>query len=1358
MKNGGKVMFSIILSALLAGSAGAAFVKTNAYNDNFIDVSKSAWYMDNVKDSYELGIMDGNGNGIFNPDGDITIAEAVTISARTHAIYNGKDIPDADGEWYERYVAYAKENAIISADFDDYNRAAKRHEVASLFANALPAEYYNAVNSVKEIPDVPESREYYNDILMLYNAGVVMGSDSFGFFHPESNITRAEIAAVISRAAIPDIRLEKTLDIMTEDNAFQLCIGVSDVSWDVDLRGAAPKLVPEDTLFLGLFDVYEDASTAYIRRFNKTQTGIITADLKVMMRGDGAYIEYRNDKDKPVYRLEIVEDNLCILKSDGNYEKLCGINTMDNTYSIKVVIDLDNCKGTTAVGGVEYETIPLLTDKENTNILNFRFATTDKSTAIVKPLNADIYANYAVFDSFAYTDENTAPYFWTADSGVVVTNGQINLAHNKSITKVFSPVSGSIASEFKFILPVGEVVNYFITSGNKTVLKFESDGAHLYANGEKVYENYVHNLWYRMRFELDTDLQIILVKLNGRKIAEIPFAATTTSINGISVKNLGDTEISIDDFKVFELKEYDDYVPVPVIPEGEEKYTVGLNVCNIWREGTHFGWLSVSQFDEIIPVLGYYDEGNPETADWEIKLMKEHGIDFQGICWYPEVFDSPIKEPKLVSHLHDGYMNAKYSDMMNYCLIYEASAGSKPSSLEQWKDYFVPYLIENYFKDDRYMKIDNRIVFGAFSQGSFVNAIGGTEVAYEALEYLENEVKKLGFDGIIYLWGNDQRMSNIGSDGYAAYSWAHAGHTAAVNIERMTYYAENGYAYHVPTVSVGFNEVPWANKRYPMISKAEYDYTHNWVVSEFLSKYPSEKWHENFVWISTWNEYGEGTYVMPTLNDKKFDYLNVLRKYYTDEGEDESVNVIPTESQRYRINHLYPQYRRRLGREYLKASRFTDEAYFLDYSNASCGTAGVNGSSIVIDENGFYGRSSDNDPMVIVTKFNDTINLDDIAEIRITIKGPVGHPVEIFYTTDKSTSWSQDKSIYFMLTSNEFETYTLNTWGLKDWNGTLTGIRVDPTQYADVEFCIKSIQFLANHDSELLSNKITINNNSFKVEYTPEIINTGDVVMAFDHNLDNFDARLGSFHTWDKENGILTLAFKDHSVVFTVGSEKYVFDGIERDLGFTLKEFDGIPLIPIKKLCDDLGFSFTINENKEIIIETPALNYYKELEKNSIPGVWEFNTPGYTEGWGSNHYRLDVDGDYLKGTYTTHDRDPVIALNKEISLPAKDYNKLEIRLRYSYDGPINEMQFYYVTDKDKNWNEGKCIRISYTSTDSGDNFETYTFNLSKKDEWKDIITHLRFDPYDSYGNVDVDYIRFIYDETLETEEQAEGEN
>ena len=92
----------------------------------------------------------------------------------------------------------------------------------------------------------------------------------------------------------------------------------------------------------------------------------------------------------------------------------------------------------------------------------------------------------------------------------------------------------------------------------------------------------------------------------------------------------------------------------------------------------------------IKPVLGYNDEGNPETADWEIKYLVEHGIDFQAFCVFPDKSDAPLKMDE-TAHLYDGFMNPKYSDMSHFAVIWEAAAGKKPTNMEAWKKYFVPY-------------------------------------------------------------------------------------------------------------------------------------------------------------------------------------------------------------------------------------------------------------------------------------------------------------------------------------------------------------------------------------------------------------------------------------------------------------------------------------------------------------------------------------------------------------------------------------------------------------------------------------------------------------------------------------------
>lgn len=64
-------------------------------------------------------------------------------------------------------------------------------------------------------------------------------------------------------------------------------------------------------------------------------------------------------------------------------------------------------------------------------------------------------------------------------------------------------------------------------------------------------------------------------------------------------------------------------------------------------------------------------------------------------------------------------------------------------------------------------------------------------------------------------------------------------------------------------------------------------------------------WQENFAMISTWNEYGEGTYIMPSDGLHGFEYLDALREVYSGGGA--HTDVKPTAEQKALITHNYPQ-------------------------------------------------------------------------------------------------------------------------------------------------------------------------------------------------------------------------------------------------------------------------------------------------------------------------------------------------------------------------------------------------------------------------------------------------------------------
>ena len=384
-----KMLVLLMVAIMLAVGINAAFEKVNTYSNNFADVAATSWYAENVKTAYELGFMNGKSEGKFDPNGNVTVAEGITMASRLNAIYNGTEITGANGEvpeyridfddpsilvdlsernsrnnsginfsnatgeikdgmiilqpdalqkngtydpgimiegldlntknynkltfrmkrdkldnpdpeakrnewieifyktsvspsisntkcayvslsnienlsdwfeievelsqyisytdyltglrfdttnnngiyyidyivlsksekydkskWYDVYVDYAIKNGIIDKgefSVEDFARNITRRELCNLFAAALPEEYYTPINSIKGIPDIAFDDVDADVLLMLYNAGVLLGSDSEGTFNADSDIKRSEVAAIINRSALPENRVKGSI-------------------------------------------------------------------------------------------------------------------------------------------------------------------------------------------------------------------------------------------------------------------------------------------------------------------------------------------------------------------------------------------------------------------------------------------------------------------------------------------------------------------------------------------------------------------------------------------------------------------------------------------------------------------------------------------------------------------------------------------------------------------------------------------------------------------------------------------------------------------------------------------------------------------------------------------------------------------------------------------------------------------------------------------------------------------------------------------------------------------------------------------------------------------------------------------
>lgn len=180
----------------------------------FTDVPADAWYAQDIAQVQELGIIQGKGNDLFDPDGTLTVAQTITLAAKTRAYHNDETIPVVEGgSWYSGALAYAKAQGIISGnEFSNYDANATRGEMAYLFARALPDTEYKAINSITELPDVNSSTKYSTEIFKLYCAGIVAGSDNYGTYEPDSQITRAQATAILNRVVHPENRKPLTLE------------------------------------------------------------------------------------------------------------------------------------------------------------------------------------------------------------------------------------------------------------------------------------------------------------------------------------------------------------------------------------------------------------------------------------------------------------------------------------------------------------------------------------------------------------------------------------------------------------------------------------------------------------------------------------------------------------------------------------------------------------------------------------------------------------------------------------------------------------------------------------------------------------------------------------------------------------------------------------------------------------------------------------------------------------------------------------------------------------------------------------------------------------------------------------------
>ncbi len=190
----------------------AEYPTVRTYNGQFTDINKNDWFYDEVAAAYSLGVISGASAASYNPNGNLSIAEAVKFAAVSHQLLTkGKvDEVTSDTVWYRPYLEYCKKNYIVTEDYPDYDTPALRAQVAVLFSRAITASGAETDELNEITPDVlrdVDSSDWYSGAAYrMYRWGIMTGDEN-GNLSPNDTIKRSEIAAVVMRVIDPDVRV-----------------------------------------------------------------------------------------------------------------------------------------------------------------------------------------------------------------------------------------------------------------------------------------------------------------------------------------------------------------------------------------------------------------------------------------------------------------------------------------------------------------------------------------------------------------------------------------------------------------------------------------------------------------------------------------------------------------------------------------------------------------------------------------------------------------------------------------------------------------------------------------------------------------------------------------------------------------------------------------------------------------------------------------------------------------------------------------------------------------------------------------------------------------------------------------------
>lgn len=975
--------------------------------------------------------------------------------------------------------------------------------------------------------------------------------------------------------------------VLIEDTSHN-CWYVPKTGWDIDNRGADGQdsyttAYPECLLH----SVLADRPTTFKRPITPQSNGVLTLEANYrLIDGEGFYMCLA-DKDTALLKLVF----------RGGAFWLDGTKLFPVSYGrhyIKFAVNLDTGRFLLYSDKKYIGEFSVNGSASCVSYFACGFAEEDIGNAALT-YSTKLYKNYHIYDLNVHLEEGALPAEYTVTTvgrakaqnkhfgcHLFDTSYQMEAGKDSSVTvaRAFDRTGDDLIFTVKYLLrDRNGALDIGLYDEGGCAFRVSDAGMALEACGGAL-KKHSFDVWQTLRAEVNFTDRTVLIKLNGKKITVLAFEDETLShVNRmeLTLRSANGKKTTAYFGEVFAYpspEEPTDYVPEPIVPKKKGDTYVGMNICPLWRTGEHRGWDCITPFDEVKPIMGYYDEGLPETADWEIKFLAEHGVDFELYCWYSSQNSVPMRSTHLGAAWYEGHMNAKYSDKCKFALLWEAAASVHFEGNECFRKILVPYWIDYFFSDERYMAIDNKAFMSVYNAGGIINMFGGPEKTKIELDYLRGEVKKLGYDDLIIAFCDAPKeiYKLAGFDCSQAYNWGKQGDSVEQTKNLIRGQTETGHVHVIPTVSTGFNNVAWAGTRSPNMTPEGMRETLTWCRDEMLPRAPKGSWKSKLVLLSNWNEYGEGTYICPSgLN--QFGYLDAVRDVFCEDVP--HTDVIPSENQKSRICLMHPKDRRKFAKDDRLKPDLTGGKVLYTYTfkdKADMDKWEFEGfSKLELADGRLVGHSDRYDPYMLL-KGALPFDPDKVSHIIVNIRAykPVDQVccTEIFFKNDfVSAQCAPTLTVPERIAPLPFMVYNN-----PEWRGNIVSFRLDPI-WGVGDFILESVEFMAapEHISVYLDGLSV----SLPVYATER---GGEVYFALDPN--NTLAKVKElYYEWNDTNKQLTLYGK-HTAVLTRGSNELLLDGETRMLAEPFSFLDGMPLLPLSLYAEVVGYNLDRGEGE----------------------------------------------------------------------------------------------------------------------------------------------------------------------------------